>query len=375
MQGTLNKIENNLSSIKGKRVLLRLDLNVPIDGNTVRDDFRIQSILPTLKMIKDAGARTIILSHLESEEKVSLKRVCDYMQSYFSITFVPSLSELKAASQSMKDGDIYMLENLRVNDGEKANDTEFSKKLALCGDVYVNDAFAVSHRKHASIVGLPKLLPSFAGPLLSREIESLSIAFNPPHPFVFILAGAKFETKLPLVMKFIGLADHVVLAGALANDIYREKGYEVGISTVSAPRTDIGKIAANPKVFVPRDVVVETPQGVVTKGADEVLADECIVDSGASSVAGVADIISNAKLVLWNGPLGNYEKGFSQGTKDMAKEIVECGAKSVVGGGDTVAAIRSLGLLDSFSFVSTGGGAMLDFLVQGTLPGIEALKN
>jgi 3-phosphoglycerate kinase len=296
------------------------------------------------------------------------------MQSYYSITFIPLLSELKDATLLMKDGDIIMLENLRVDDGEKNNDVEFSKKIALCGNIYINDAFAVSHREHASIVGVPKLLPSYAGPLLSREIESLSIAFNPPHPFVFILAGAKFETKLPLVMKFIELADHVVLAGALANDIYREKGYEVGTSMVSKARTDIGKIAKNIKVFVPRDVVVQSDQGVMTKNIDEVSSDECIMDSGASSIAGMADIMSGAKLVLWNGPLGNYEKGFSAGTKQMAQEIVDSGAKSLVGGGDTVAAIRSMGLLDKFSFVSTGGGAMLDFLSKGTLPGVEALK-
>jgi 3-phosphoglycerate kinase len=374
MQGTYKKLEDNVTTLRGKRILLRLDLNVPVEGENVRDDFRVQSALPTIRMIKEAGGRIVILSHLEKEGKQSLLPVAKYLNSYFALKFAKDFAELEEKIGDMKDGDIVMFENLRFDPGEKANSLEFAKKLARLGDIYVNDAFSVCHREHASVVSIPKLLPSYAGPLLSKEISSLSIAFNPPHPFVFILGGAKFDTKIPLVTKFLSIADHVVILGALANDVYREYGYEVGTSTVSKANAEFSSIVKNPKVFVPMGVVVESPRGVQSKNADEVLPDEAMKDFNSSSIAAVADIMSNAQLILWNGPLGEYENGFSDGTKELAKEIVHNTATSVVGGGDTVAAIRSLGLLEKFSFVSTGGGAMLDFLSRGTLPGVEVLK-
>jgi phosphoglycerate kinase len=374
MQINYNKIEFNLGLVKGKRVLLRLDLNVPIENGEVRDDFRIQSVLPTIRILKEAGAKIIILAHLETEGASSLKPVAKYLNQYFKLNFIESINALALSVAQMRDGDILMLENLRVNPGEKTNDMEFAKKLAICGDFFVNDAFSVSHRSHASIVSLPKLLPSYVGPLFHREISALSVAFNPPHPFAFVLGGAKFDTKMPLVKKFIELADNVILAGALANDIYREWGYEIGTSLVSDVGSDIRSFSRSPKISVPYDVIVKGPRGILRKGSDEVMPDEKIVDAGPASIAAISDLISNSKLVLWNGPFGNYENGFGEATKLFAKEISALETNAILGGGDTVATIRSLGLLDNFSFVSTGGGAMLDFLAKGTLPGLEALK-
>lgn len=362
--------------LRGKKVLLRLDLNVPIDGGLVRDDFRIARSLPTLRMLRERGARTIVVSHIESAGADSLAPVAEYIARSIDIkAFAPSLAEAPEAVRAMRDGDIVILENIRHDAGEKANDQAFARRLASLADIYVNDAFAVSHREHASIVSVPKLLPSFAGPLLAEEIEQLSKAFNPPHPFLFILGGAKFDTKLPLIEKFLGIADHVLIGGALANDIYREKGYEVGQSVVATSRIDLGAIAANKKLMVPEDVVVSSAAGRLTRRATEVRPDEKIMDAGPQSIDDVADLLKTAKFVLWNGPLGLYEKGFTEGTERLARAIAASRARSVIGGGDTIAAVAKIGMLDRFGFVSTGGGAMLEFLAKGTLPGIEALRS
>ncbi|HEY0907823.1 MAG TPA: phosphoglycerate kinase [Candidatus Paceibacterota bacterium] len=362
--------------LRGKRVLLRLDLNVPIVGEEVRDDFRIKRSLPTLQFLREAGAKTIVISHLESDTTDSLSLIAEYIGKKMPIQgFVSDYSKAPAAISSMKDGDIIILENLRRDAGEKANDAAFAARLASFGDIYVNDAFAVSHRAHASIVGVTKLLPSYAGLLLATEIEELSKAFNPEHPFVFLLGGAKFDTKLPLIEKFLGIADSVFVGGALANDIFKEKGYEVGASLVSKVPVDLKSIAANPKLIVASDVAVMGAKGKAIKAANAALPGERILDTGPQTIAQLAVLLKEAKFVLWNGPVGDYEKdGFAQGTEDLARAVVASGAQTVLGGGDSIAVIANIGLLDKFSFVSTGGGAMLEFLAKGTLPGIEALK-
>ncbi len=367
---------SDLKDLKGKKVLLRLDLNVPVLENEVRDDFRIKRSLPTLQMLHDAGAKVIIISHLENELTNSLGRVASYIGRFIEVkAFILNLDEAQAVVHEMKDGEIVMLDNLRNDPGEKGNDPVFAQRLASLADIYVNDAFAVSHREHASIVSIPKLIPSYAGPLLSEEIEELSKAFNPERPFLFILGGAKFDTKLPLIDKFMGIADHVFVGGALSNDIYKEQGLEVGLSMLSKKSVNLKPIIANKKLMIPTDVVVSGSTQKEIRAADGVHADEKIMDAGPQTVSKLADLLTEVSFVLWNGPLGDYEKGFSEGTEGLAKAIVESGARSVIGGGDTIAVIAKMGLLEKFSFVSTGGGAMLDFLAQGTLPGIEALKN
>lgn len=374
MQTAFKKIKD-VKDLKGKRVLLRLDLNVPIIGDDVRDDFRIRRSLPTLQFLQEQGARTIIISHLESESVKSLGRVVAYIGRFMPVkAFVTKMEDAKAVVESMQDGEIIMLENLRLDPGEKENSSVFAGKLASLADIYVNDAFAVSHRQHASVVSIPYFLPSYAGPLLAQEVEELSKAFNPPHPFLFILGGAKFDTKLPLVEKFMDIADYIFVGGALANDIFKEKGYEIGNSLVAPARINLKHMERNPKVIVPIDVVVSNPLAKDVKTPETVGFDDTILDAGPRTITDLSDLLTDVEFVLWNGPLGDYEKGFSQGTVNLAKAIVDSGVQSIVGGADTIAVVSKLGLLDKFSFVSTGGGAMLDFLAKGTLPGIEALK-
>ncbi len=362
--------------LRGKRVLVRVDLNVPIIGDEVRDDFRIRAIFPTLQFLRTAGARTILISHIENDVTDSLSRVASYISRFLPIkAFIEELSAAQSIVSGMSDGDIVVLENLRRHPGEKNNELNFATQLASLADIYVNDAFAASHREHASIVSIPRLIPSYAGLRMKEEFERLSESFSPPRPFLFVLGGAKFDTKLPLIEKFLVIADHVFVGGALANDIFKEKGYEVGHSVVSDTPVNLRHIESNPKLIIPTDVVVANPLEKTTKSPQSVIPEDRIYDAGEQTTSQLADILNEVRYVLWNGPLGDYEKGYGSSTEMLARAIASSNAKSVIGGGDTVACISKLGLLDKFSFVSTGGGAMLEFLAQGTLPGIEALKS
>jgi phosphoglycerate kinase len=268
------------------------------------------------------------------------------------------------------------MENLRFFEGEKKNDPKFAKELASLADIYVNDAFPVCHREHASIVGVPKLLPSYVGFQLEKEVANLSRAFNPAHPFLFILGGAKFETKLPLLAKFLDIADQIFVGGALANDLFKAKGFEIGQSLISKTGIDLSAFIKSPKLLLPVDII---NQEGVSKAADSLSLTDKIMDDGPKTLQMLKEKISAAKFILWNGPLGMYEGGYKQPTLELAKIIGEAtagtsGVVSIVGGGDTLAAIEELQNQDKFTFVSTGGGAMLDFLAKGTLPGIEALE-
>jgi phosphoglycerate kinase len=363
-----------IDKLKGRRVLLRLDLNVPIVRGAIEDDFRIQRVLPTLSCLKAQGTRTIIISHIENAETNSLEKVSDYLAKIIPLTFVKTLDEAKIQATKMAEGECLLLENLRLWDGEKQNDDSFAKELAGLGEIYVNDAFAVSHRNHASVVAITKYLPSYAGFLFQEEFEHLSQVFNPPRPFLFVLGGAKFETKMPLIEKFLKLADRVFVGGALANDFFQAKGLEVGKSVVSVKKFDLSALLKDEKLILPLDVVTGRDPEVLSKLPDKVSIDEYIFDAGPKTLKVLRDEIKKAKFVLWNGPLGDYEKGFKDGTEKLATFIAESSAESIVGGGDTRASIKDLGLEKKITFVSTGGGAMLQFLIDETLPGIRALS-
>ncbi len=374
MQTTYKKISDE-KNLKGKKIILRVDFNVPIVAEEVRDDFRIQRTLPTVKMLSEAGAKVIMIAHLESEVTNSLARVATYISKSIPLkAFVTDFAQAPAVVNEMMNGEIIMLENLRVHEGEKGNDQKFAEQIARLGDIYVNDAFSVSHRSHASIVSVPKFLPSYAGPLLAQEVEELSKAFDPERPFLFVLGGAKFDTKLPLVEKFLIIADYVFVGGALSNDVFKEKGYEVGRSLIAKQRINMRHIERNPKLMVPEDVVVANSAVREVRSPDNVGIDESILDAGPQTVSMLSDLLTDVAFVLWNGPLGDYEHGYAEGTENLAKAITQSKAKSVIGGGDTIAVVAKAGLLDKFSFISTGGGAMLEFLAKGTLPGIEALE-
>ncbi len=359
--------------LRGERVLLRLDLNLPIKNGIVADTYRLDRASKTLEFLERSGARTIIIGHLESKETASLASVREVLARRFQVFFATTLAEAREKQEAQPEGSFVLLENLRAFDGEKTNLDEFSKKLASLGEVYVNEAFSVSHRAHASIVGVPRFLPSFAGFLFEEEVKNLSKSFSPAHPALLILGGAKFETKLPLVERLLSTVDDVYLCGALANGIYKARGYETGVSLVSETTLPTA-IIENPKLHTPSDVTVRTASGRQEKRANTVLKDEKIVDVGQGAITDLRALIARAKFVLWNGPLGEYEAGFDAGTIAVARALAESHATTIIGGGDSLAIVSKLGLTERFSFVSTGGGAMLDFLAKGTLPGIEALR-
>lgn len=373
----LNDLAEN--DLKGKYVLLRLDLNVPIVNGEVGDTFRLDRVIETVDFLRIAGARTIIISHIESGDK-TLVPVWHYLNGFFPLEFSPTYFTPEAIEKiaKLEDKGVILFENLRVNTGEKENDEDFAKKLSQMAEIYVNDAFAVSHRKHASIVGVPKFLPSYAGLLMRQEVENLGKAFNPEKPFLFVLGGAKFETKMPLITKFLNKADKIFLAGALANNIFKERGLELGTSLVSVVSVDLRGISENEKVVTPVDVTVTNSKGeTINRKAHELQKDECIVDVGHDTIKQLESLVKESKTILWNGPLGNYELGFQDKTEVLAKMVADAtpnGVTSIVGGGDTIASINKLGLNEKFTFISTGGGAMLDFLVNESLPGIDALN-
>jgi phosphoglycerate kinase len=370
------KTLNDIPEIKGKKIILRVDFNVPIENGKVMDPYRIEKSLPTINFLRNKGARLLIISHLDEKSGTTLAPVAEYLGHNFPVKFSGDFfgeASLNAITE-IHEGEVILFENLRNNEGEESNDQAFAKNLASLGEIYVNDAFSVSHREHASIVGLPKFLPSYAGLQMEAEIKNLSEMFNPPHPFLFILGGAKFDTKLPLIQKFLTLADHVFVGGALANNFFKEEGLNVGKSLVTEGDFHIREELADHKLILPPDVTVLVDGKKVVKATNKVEDDESILDAGPETVQLLKDLMPELKCVLWNGPLGNYEKGFTEPTIELGKILASSDVKSIVGGGDTLAAISASGVEEKISFVSTGGGAMLQFLLDETLPGIEALK-
>jgi len=365
-----------IKDVKGKTVLVRVDFNLPIKNGKVEDDFRIQKALPTIKFLQTKGAQVVLITHL-GKGGATLLPIAKALNKYIKSKFVPDIigSVAKKAVSEMKDGDVILLENLRNDKGEKDSDTVFGLSLSSLGDIYVNEAFSVSHRTDASLVLLPKLLPAYAGFQLQAEINNLSLAFKKPkHPFLFILGGAKFSTKLPLITKYLKSADSVFIGGALLNDLLKAKGYEVGQSLVGEDNYGLDKVIKNKKIIWPVDVVVKSGQKLMNKNLGEVSSGDFILDIGSQSVKNLGLVIKKSKLILWNGPLGKYEAGGGGATKKILKIIAESKAASIVGGGDTVALISEMKMEKKFTFVSTGGGATLDFLANGTLPGIKALQ-
>jgi phosphoglycerate kinase len=369
-----------LPKLSGAHVLVRVDYNVPINNGKIRDTRRITSSFETINAILKKGGTPVLIAHL-GDATASLRPVATFLSKTYKIVFVThdvtDTAGIEAIIAQVPKGTIILLENIRQYEGEEKNDATFAKKLAKLGQYFVNDAFSVSHRKHASVVGVAKYLPSFAGAQLQKEITALSsVLTNKKHPFVFILGGAKFGTKIPLLKRFADLADSVIITGAIMNSFYKEGGFPVGKSVVEdGYAKPIAALLKNPKVLLPADCVVMRGEKALAVTPDEIEANDVVVDIGPQSVELISEKIAKAKLVVWNGPTGWYEKGFVKATTALAKAAVASKAHTVIGGGDTGAVVEKV-IKDGTKniFISTGGGATLEYLANGTLPGIAALK-
>ncbi len=370
-----------VSELKGKRVFLRTILNLPVNSAGMPEDiFRLKRALPTIEYLVKAGARTIVAGYFgrkgQSMRPVAeaLIKLAPHLPIHFlgtPFTHVPSEVE------TLKDGECLVIENTRLDPGEETNDPEFANFLKSFSDIFVGDAFPDAHRNYASNVGLAKLMPAYGGFLMRDEVDHLDKARKPEGPSFAILAGAKFETKSPLVHQLLEIYDHLFIAGALANDVFKAKGYPVGKSLISKelPTFDV---LSHPHFVAPVDVTVETPdKHAKVKKPQDVLDDDKIVDIGPDSIAAIAPLLMDAKFILWNGPTGLYEDGYVSYTHAIAELIekaVAKGAQAVIGGGDTVAAIEDLIPEGRLGFLSTGGGSMLEYLLKGSLPAIDVLK-
>lgn len=367
-------------------ILVRAALNVPIAEGSVTNDYRLRRAVPTITYLRERGAKVVLVSHIGEKGTETLEPVARALGkiipgvSFFGETIGTGA---RSAVRTLAPGGVLVLENVRRNRGEKMNDREFARELAALADVFVQDSFDTCHRMHASIVSVPEFLPSYAGFLLQEEIRELSRALTPEHPALAIIGGVKFSTKEAVLGTLVASYDHVFVGGALANDFLKASGREVGKSLVSgADPTVIRRLLTNSRIVLPMDSLALTSEAVNALDArmrahvaelGQVRTNEIILDHGPKTSALLHELVHSAKTILWNGPLGNYERGFTDATDALAYAIAESGAHSIVGGGDTVAAIEKRGLLSHFSFVSTGGGAMLAYFAHGTLPGIVAL--
>ncbi|MDP3799906.1 MAG: phosphoglycerate kinase [bacterium] len=383
-----------ITDLNGKKVILRADVNVPIvDGEVaVGADWRIRAILPTLNYLSDAGAKIIIIAHLGRPKGHDmhfslysvfsrLKELWHKDKIFFSTEVIGKETENKIAK--LNEGEVLMLENLRFHKEEESNEENFSKKLASYGEIFVNDAFADSHRAHASIVGLPKFLKSYAGFLLEKEVSILGmIRAKPRHPLVFIMGGAKADTKLKLIKEFLNKSEAILLGGILANTVLNAKGLSVGQSLVEEKLlTEAKRISsASNNLFLPTDVSVTESlaraKNIATRKIKDVKPEEFVVDIGPETIFSFKKIIKTAKMIVWNGPVGYVElPDFRKGSLEIAKAVAENSGEKIIGGGDLIGFLAEEGLTDKMTYISTGGGAMLEFLAGDELPGIKVLES
>src|SRR3989344_811870 len=369
------------------RVILRTDYNVSVVNGKVQDDFRIKSSLQTIEYLLERKAKIIIMSHMGRpkgrDRSLSLKPIAEHLGILLDkkVLFFGDVESALSGIEDMRPGDVAMLENLRFFPGEEASDKKFAHELSKLGDVYVDDAFAVAHRKHTSVFLLPRLLPPAAGFLIQKEVSVLDdILLVRKPPVVFILGGAKVETKVKIFVKLLHKLDAVCVGGLLANSILAAKGIAVGKSRYEDIEQYVEEFDITDKrLHLPLDVIVsKDPSGrspVRTAAIGDVKNDEIILDAGPDTVKLFSKVIEDAGTVVWNGPLGAFEiKKFGKATRDLAEELKNTKARVIIGGGDIVRAIHEAGAEKSIYYQSTGGGAMLEYLAEGTLPALEALK-
>lgn len=392
----MDKLSIDDLDLKGKRVLIRVDFNVPLDKGRVTDDTRIRASLPTIRRVLERGGKAILISHLgrpkgEIKEELRLTPIAKRLEELLKRR-IKKLNdcvgeEVQEAVSELREGEVILLENLRFHKEEETNDPEFAKELASLADIFINDAFGTVHRAHASTVGVTKFLPSACGYLLKKEIEYLGkVLSNPERPFIVILGGAKVSTKIGVIKNLLGKADIFIFGGGIAYTFFKARGVEIGRSLVEEDKIELAKeilieaIRKGIPILLPIDHVV----------ADRVAADAKVkvvqrlgippdwqaVDIGPATIAKFGHAIKKGRTVLWNGPMGIFEiEPFSTGTFTIAKLLAESKATTIVGGGDSAAAIAKIGLTNRMSHVSTGGGASLEFLEGKELPGVVALSN
>ncbi|OOF45753.1 phosphoglycerate kinase [Rodentibacter trehalosifermentans] len=372
--------------LAGKRVFIRADLNVPVKDGKVTSDARIRATIPTLKLALEKGAKVMVTSHLgrptegEFKPEDSLQPVVDYLNEHLDVPVRLVRDYLDGVD--VKEGEIVVLENVRVNKGEKKNDPELGKKYAALCDVFVMDAFGTAHRAQASTYGVAEFAPiACAGPLLAAELDALGKALKEPaRPMVAIVGGSKVSTKLEVLNSLSKIADQIIVGGGIANTFIAAAGHNVGKSLYEEDLIPVAKeLAASTDIPVPVDVRVGTEFSetapATEKAVTEVKDDESIFDIGDKSAAQLAEIIKNAKTVLWNGPVGVFEfPNFRKGTEVISHAIANSDAFSIAGGGDTLAAIDLFGIADKISYISTGGGAFLEFVEGKVLPAVEILE-
>ncbi len=380
----------DLPALDGRRVLVRADFNVPLRDGAIEDDLRITSALPTLQWLRERGAAIVACSHLgrpkgAPDPKYSMRPVAQRLGEVLDVPvqLAPAVvgADVSAAAAALAPGDVLLLENLRFEPGETANDASFADALSALADVYVNDAFGASHRAHASIVGPPARVPSAAGRLLEREVFVLSgLLADPRRPFVGVLGGAKVSDKLAVIDALLERCDVILVGGAMAFTFLLAQGLTAGDSLVEPDFVDdCRRLLATDRVRIPVDVVIA--REITSDTATRIVPASAIprgwkgLDVGPETAASYADVISAAGTVLWNGPMGVFEvEPFAAGTRSVAEAVAACPGFTVVGGGDSAAAVRQMGLADRVDHVSTGGGASLELIEQGDLPGLEALR-
>lgn len=389
-----------IKSVKNKRIIVRVDFNVPLNQETIKDDARIKAVLPTIKYLTNKGAKIILISHLGDplknkelrikKQQFSLKPIVLKLEELLGIkvTFLNDClgKKIEERIKKMKEGEIVLLENLRFYVGEEKNDKIFAKSLAKLAQFYINEAFSVSHRQHASVSAITKFLPSYAGFLLEKEIAVLvKVLKKPERPFLVIIGGAKISTKIKVIENLLERVDYLLLGGALVNNFFKAQGYNVGKSLIE---TDYIKVAQNlltgpkkEKLVLPIDVLVakkiEPLVEPLVRHLNEVKDDEIILDIGPETIRSFAYLIKEAKTILWNGPLGMFElPRFRNGSIIIARVIASRSqgqAYGIVGGGETIECLNQTKMAQYVDWISTGGGAMLEFLEGKILPGVKPL--
>ncbi|MGK9476655.1 phosphoglycerate kinase [Melioribacter sp. OK-6-Me] len=397
----MKKLSIDKVDLKGKRVLVRVDFNVPYDENmNITDDLRIRAALPTIKKIISEGGKAILMSHLgrpkgSPNPKYSLKPVAVRLSELLGneVKFATDCigDEVKAMADSLKEGEVLLLENLRFHAEEEKNNPEFSKQLASLGDVYINDAFGSAHRAHASTEGVTNYINiCAAGYLMQKELDYLGGAIaNPERPFTAILGGSKISGKIDVIENLLPKVDNLLIGGGMAYTFYKAMGYEIGKSLLEEEKIELAKEmlekfkTSGKNVLLPKDNVVapefnnDAPSEVVD--SDKIPTDKMGLDIGPKTIEAFKKVILESKTIIWNGPLGVFEfDNFAKGTFAIAEALAEAtskGAKTIIGGGDSAAAIKKANLEDKVSHVSTGGGASLEFLEGKVLPGVAALND